>query len=833
MFQMSPGVLVTEKDYTDIVPAVSSSVGATVGVFPWGPVLTPLLIDSETTLISRFGLPNDSNFQYFYTAANFLAYTDSLYVTRAKTAGQRNAISMPSGGIVVNGTITGGSGYTSAPTFVFDPPQVVIPVTTPYKVVNTVTVGTAGTGYTVAPTVTFSAPPTGVTATGYAVLSSDGVGSIVVTNKGSGYTATAPTITISAPITGTTAVATCTVTDAVGGTTAAASATTSKVANTITISNGGTGYTIAPTVAFAAPSSGITATGFATVNESGVVTDITITNRGSGYTASPIAITFTAVSGGSAAAATCATTDAVIAVTVTNAGFGYTQPPTITVTGAGTGLVVPWSTTSFNTLVINNEADYEAQYSNGAASVGTWAAKYPGIKGNSIKVSIADSSNYSDWLYKDEFDGAPGTSTYATKHNSPNCKDEMHIIVLDKEGLWTGIKDGIMEKFAFVSKAGDAKKPDGTDNYYRNVINHRSKYIWWMDHPETVTSSNTIAWGTETIDITSANPTFKDLSVADATEFLTFGADDYAPDDGDITDAFALYNDAEEYDISLIPVGPSPVTVAKFVIENVAEIRKDCVAFISPLNLTTGEPIIGNTFENFSAIVDYRGSPDGTGNITGINNSTSYAVMDSGYKYQYDRYNDKYRWVPLNGDIAGLCARTDWTNDPWWSPGGYNRGQIKGVIKLAVNPRKAYRDLLYKNGINPVVTFPGQGTVLFGDKTMLAKPSAFDRINVRRLFIVLEKAIATASKYQLFEFNDDFTRRKFVSMVEPFLRDVQGRRGLTGFLVKCDTQNNTPEIIDRNEFVADIYIKPNRVINFLYLNFIATRTGVDFEEVGG
>jgi len=364
--------------------------------------------------------------------------------------------------------------------------------------------------------------------------------------------------------------------------------------------------------------------------------------------------------------------------------------------------------------------------------------------------------------------------------------------------------------------------------YKKKVINNNSKYIWWMDHPRQITAASTVAWGTNTLDITVSNYLFKSLDITDATEFLTYGADDFTASDANIIAGFDLYNDAEEYDISLIPVGPSPVAVALHVIQNIAEVRKDCVAFVSPLDVTGGGPIIGNTSENFDKIVHYRGDTV----AGGLNISSSYGVMDTGYKYQYDRYNDKYRWVPLNGDVAGLCARADWTNDPWWSPGGYNRGQIKGVVKLAVNPRKAYRDLLYKNGINPVVTFPGQGTVLFGDKTLLAKPSAFDRINVRRLFIVLEKAIATAAKYQLFEFNDDFTRRKFVSMVEPFLRDVQGRRGLTDFLVKCDTQNNTPEIIDRNEFVADIYLKPARSISFIYLNFIATRTGIDFEEIG-
>jgi phage tail sheath protein FI len=218
--------------------------------------------------------------------------------------------------------------------------------------------------------------------------------------------------------------------------------------------------------------------------------------------------------------------------------------------------------------------------------------------------------------------------------------------------------------------------------------------------------------------------------------------------------------------------------------------------------------------------------------LNNLNKSSTYAVIDSCWKYQYDRYNDVYRYVPMAGDTAGLCARTDETAEPWFSPGGYNRGQIKNLVKLNWSPNKTDRDNLYRNQINPVVTQPGLGTVLFGDKTLTQKPSAFDRINVRRLFIVLEKAIATAAKFQLFEFNDAFTRAQFVSLVEPFLRDVQGRRGITEFQVVCDDSNNTGEVIDRNDFIADIYIKPNKSINFITLNFIATRSGVSFEEVG-
>jgi phage tail sheath protein FI len=247
----------------------------------------------------------------------------------------------------------------------------------------------------------------------------------------------------------------------------------------------------------------------------------------------------------------------------------------------------------------------------------------------------------------------------------------------------------------------------------------------------------------------------------------------------------------------------------------------DCIGFVSPQLAS----VVNNSGDEATDIITDRDSV--------LNVNTSYGVMDSGWKYQYDKYNDVYRYIPLNADIAGLCARTDSVAEPWFSPGGLNRGQIKNVVKLAYSPDKTDRDELYKNGINPVVAFPGEGTVLFGDKTLLAKPSAFDRINVRRLFIVLEKAIATAGKYQLFEFNDVFTRAQFRNLVEPFLRDVVGRRGITDFRVVCDETNNTGEVIDRNEFIADIFIKPARSINFMQLNFIATRTGVSFEEVVG
>jgi phage tail sheath protein FI len=280
-----------------------------------------------------------------------------------------------------------------------------------------------------------------------------------------------------------------------------------------------------------------------------------------------------------------------------------------------------------------------------------------------------------------------------------------------------------------------------------------------------------------------------------------------------------VFKNPEEVDVSLLVTGTGNSTIATHVISNIAETRKDCVAFISPEKAD----VVDNAGSEATDVVAYRET------LT----SSSYTVIDSGYKYQYDKYNDVYRWIPLNGDIAGLCVRTDTERDPWFSPGGMNRGQVKNVIKLAWNPTKTERDTLYLKGVNPVVSFPGEGTVLYGDKTMLSKPSAFDRINVRRLFITLEKAISRAARFSLFEFNDQFTRAQFVALVEPYLRDVQGRRGITDFRVVCDDTNNTAEIIDRNEFVGDIYIKPARSINFIQLNFVAVRTGVSFNEVVG
>ena len=453
--------------------------------------------------------------------------------------------------------------------------------------------------------------------------------------------------------------------------------------------------------------------------------------------------------------------------------------------------------------MIENEEVYNNEFASGGFGYGSFAAKYPGTLGNSIKVSFADNDSFSGWQYASQFDAAPNTSSYVSGRGGSS--DEMHIIVVDNDGKISGTKNSILEKFSFVSKASDSKNSDNSTNYYKNVINNQSKYIKWIDHPAQGTN-----WGG------SSTTTFVELT-ANVTTTLSGGVDGASVSAANVQAGYELFSNDELYDVSLIPMGPTTNIGVVNTVIGIAESRRDCIVFASPQYTD-----VVNTTNAATNIVNYRNQ------LT----SSSFAVLDSGWKYQYDRYNDKYRYVPLNGDIAGLAARTDYIADPWFSPAGYNRGVIKNVVKLAYSPSKTDRDNLYKAGINPVVTFPGQGTLLFGDKTLLSRPSAFDRINVRRLFIVLEKSISTASKFQLFEFNDPFTRAQFKNLVEPFLRDVQGRRGITDFRVVCDETNNTADIVDRNEFVADIYIKPARAINFIQLNFVATRTGVSFEEVG-
>jgi hypothetical protein len=411
------------------------------------------------------------------------------------------------------------------------------------------------------------------------------------------------------------------------------------------------------------------------------------------------------------------------------------------------------------------------------------------------------------WQYYDLVDKAPATSTYASNRSGVN--DEMHIVVVDEDGGITGTSGEVLEVYDSVSKGSDAKTAQGDTNYYVDVLYNQSEYIYWMDH--VATGSN---WGSAVAGIT-----FTALSAPFARSLVS-GADGSTVSTAELKTAYEKYNDADTVDVNLIIAGKGNATHIDNLI-TIAENRKDAIVFVSPER---------------ADVVNVTNSTTQTTNVKGFFDSirsSSYAVFDSGYKYTYDKYNDVFRYVPLNGDIAGLAARTDLIADSWFSPAGFNRGVIRGAVKLSYNPTQGQRDELYRARVNPVVTLPGQGTLLFGDKTGLSTPSAFDRINVRRLFITLEKAISTASKFQLFEFNDEFTRAQFRNIVEPFLRDVQGRRGVTDFRVVCDSSNNTANVIDSNEFRADIFVKPNRSINFIQLQFVATRSGAAFEEVVG
>lgn len=690
-FQISPGVNVTEIDLTTIVPAVSSTEGGFAGVFRWGPIEDRALVSSEDELVSQYGRPTANNFETFFTAANFLAYGNQLYISRA-AENAYNAVAN-TGTLAANLTIKSLSDFE-------------------YQYTSLASVAN----------VAFAAKYAGV------------------------------------------------------------------LGNSLKIS-------ICPSAA--AYESAIDA--YAGSNTE--IADLTTANT-----------RFTLSVGSS----------------VANVSFGYTSnTATAALMGAdmltrinvGDILEVGNTTTGIQYMKISalstviNESP-GAPASNSFINV-TFDDVFKQRSAISIEAAAANTATLftKHWEYFNSVDSAPGRSNYVSNRTSnTSIADEVHIVISDEDGTISGIPGQIIEVWPNLSRATDAKGEQGGSIYYRDVLNQSSKYVWsTKDYLTSGITSDAFPAPAFT-----TNKIFSFVSGAD-------GSDETSISVSQLAVAYDKFKSAEDIDISLILAGKarggSGEVLANYIIDNICESRRDCVAFVSPDQADT----VNAPTRELQNVIDYRN----------LLRSTSYAVLDSGYKYQYDKYNDVYRWVPINGDTAGLCVRTDNTRDPWFSPAGFNRGQIKNVVKLAFNPDKADRDQLYKNGINPVVNFPGQGVVLYGDKTLLAKPSAFDRINVRRLFIVLEKAIATASKFTLFEFNDEFTRASFRNLVEPFLRDVQGRRGIYDFRVVCDDTNNTPEVIDRNEFRGDIYIKPARSINFIQLNFVAVRTGVEFEEIVG
>ena len=500
-------------------------------------------------------------------------------------------------------------------------------------------------------------------------------------------------------------------------------------------------------------------------------------------------------------------------------------------------------------VITHNATDYDADV--GSYTDQLFVAKYPGVLGNSLRVVTVDKVGWDiaqgktpanrsadEAKFIANFDARdPGTSNSMANANGwdgieanrPALYDEMHVLVIDEDGAWTGEPGHVLEKFPLVSKATDAKRIDGSSNYIGTVLRNESAYTWLGKITNLTADSTDAGGGAPDRDAggVMAGGAFKRIN-GSGTEIIggsmgsasaAEGVDGNDCGDAELKTAYDLFTNPEVVDVSLVMAGPSGASGAgKYIIDNIAAVRKDCIALVSP----SKSSVVATSGQVAKLITD----------STNLG-SSSYAVMDSAWKYQYDRYNDVFRYVPMNGDIAGLCARTDFTNDAWWSPAGLTRGAIKNIVKLSWEPSKADRDELYQSGINPIITQTGSGVVLWGDKTMQTVPSAFDRINVRRLFIVLEKAISIAAKAMLFEFNDEFTRSQFINLVEPFLREVQGRRGITDFKVVCDSSNNTGQIIDTNNFVGDIYVKPSRSINYIQLNFIAARSDVSFSEIGG
>ena len=730
-FQVSPGVNVTEIDLTTIVPAVSTTEAAFAGHFRWGPVELANLVSSEEELVNTYGKPDGTNFETFFTAADFLAYGNKLYVSRATATTALNAT------VLQNAATSEDSSNTSH----------TIRIKNEEHYDNDVTVPADAS---------FLARYPGSLGNSLKISVCDSSGAFEST--------------VSNTMTG---------------------GDTAKIE--ISVGNTELVITAQDTKASFTQTSNVTVAQY-------LLAQNTAANIASSFAVGDV-------------------------IRLGNSSIGFTEKRVAAI----------GSTTTSGALV-NSDAD--TQFT--ATANITLETKY--ALSTDFTANLQATSVTRKWQFAENFEKAPGTSLWCNNvANTTDASDELHIVVQDEDGAISGVRGTILESYSNLSRATDAKNESGESIYYYDVLQNQSRWVLnggKKVRPDSETQNSTAGYSntgvnmsnsavTNTVPFSRSFTLGRDGGSANVTAHSLTGDSDSGEANiaiGQLTTAYDKFKNAEEIDISIVLQGKARGgthghQLGNYLIDNIAEPRKDCVVVISPEKAD-----VINNFGNESAnTVDFRNA------LT----SSSYGIMDGGYKYQYDRYNDVYRYVPYNGDIAGLMVRSDNLRDPWYSPAGFNRGILKNVIKNSYNPDKADRDILYKNGVNPIVTFPGQGTIMFGDKTLLARPSAFDRINVRRLFIVLEKAISTAAKFTLFEFNDEFTRAQFRNLVEPFLRDVQGRRGIFDFKVVCDETNNTGEVIDRNEFIGDIYIKPARSINFIQLNFIAVRTNVEFSEVVG
>lgn len=630
VFSVSPSVTIREVDQTTIIPAITTPPAAIAGVFHWGPVNERVLISSENELAAVFGKPSDFNAETFFTAADFLSYSNALYVVRVTDDANTATTQDEANNTVFSARYPGALGNDID--------------------ISYVTTSTSGN------TSSFSAPVFNITPSD--IKGADGTTFDDVSSVNSNTM--------------------------VFGTSTLFAVTTQ---DTIDVESGD-----------------------------------------------------------------------ILRLSTSNAGFQ--------------DLVV--STVSSTFEVVSNTSIYTHKI--------VFSNKYTLSETNANEITFSRR-----WKYSSLVSNAPAAGY-------------MHVIVTDRVGNIAGVPGQVLEKYENVSLSSSAKQPDGTNVYYKNVLENQSKYILGGDF--TINSSTSVR---EYMSLAGGSDGNNEANES------TFSK---------IAQGYDLFKEANDVDVSFVLQGKATTSnLANYIISNVVDYRRDCIAFISPRK----EDVVGVTSSQtqMDNVLSFRNS---------LTNS-SYWVIDSGYKYRYDKYNDVYRWVPLNGDIAGLTSRVE----SWESPAGYRKGQIKNVVKLAFNPTKPQRDILYGRDVNPVITQVGQGTLLFGDKTGLGTEtgSAFTRINVRRLFITVEKAIATISAQFLFEFNDEFTQNQFKNIVDPFLRDIQGRRGIIDFRVVSDSTINTPDIIDRNIFRSNIFIKPARSINFIELTFVATRTGVEFEEIVG
>jgi hypothetical protein len=767
-FQVSPGVSTAEIDLTTRVPILSLSQGALCSIFKWGPLNEVVTVSSEDDMVERFGKPVGDNFQDWFTGANFLTYANTLRMVRtANTTNARNAVS--------NGT------------------SILIQNDAQYQ--NT------------------------------AALSGTGTDGRTWLAKHAGDL----------------------------GNTFKTSLCMATRANTQVQDN----------IVSLAPNTDISMNGTFTLAAAGV---ITATTAADGAADAELEIGDIIVSGVNVGIVTAVTNNSSFVAT-TNAGslIGTSGDTTVSLARKKRSAFEEPSSHMMGVITVSLSAPTTVSGTNSHFTkqihigdiitvndgTGNIRRKVTAIASdNSLTVdqgyilAFSDKAYSREWEFRSDFEKEPLTSDYAYKTTgNKNVNDEVHVILVDENGDWTGTKDvrgasrvlskSVLEAFPAVSVANGAISSTGESIYYKDYINDHSEYIRWGDHPgegDAFSRTNgggavqqNIEWGgTLASGNTASNNSFRGTFSASAqangmvTQSFSGGNNGFNVSDADRIIGWKKMSDANKVDISFVLSGEASNTLATFLIQEVAENRKDCVAFISP----STSDVVNDTGNEVTNVVARRNELP----------SSSYAVMDGNYKYMLDRFNGVFRYVPLNGDIAGLCASSDNIN-PYISPAGFNRGNVKNVTKLAFDPTQTERDDLYVKGVNPVVSFPGQGTILFGDKTLLAKPSAFDRINVRRLFIILEKAIANAAQFSLFEFNDEFTRAQFISQIEPFLRDVQAQRGITDFKVVCDESNNPPVVVDRNEFRGDIFIKPSRSINFISLNFVAVASGVEFSEV--